>query len=233
MDELHSLAESLRKVQHFQHLGLSDLLAIVSSGQVRHFRPEQTVFAEGEPCAGMFVLMRGQIHLTKTGPQGQVNILAIINPVIMFNEVAVLDGGPNPVSAVAVQDAHLWQINAESFQALLKHYPQIGLGLLRVLARRNRQMIEQYEDLSFRSVLSRAAKLLLELSAHGKQAINRREHSINEMSSRIASVPEAISRSLNTFKAQGLIECSRTQILILHSDELARLAQVDAPALKP
>ena len=147
MDEFPRLAESLRSVKHFQHLSPADLLTIVAAGQVRHFRAGETIFTDGEPCSGMFVLMRGQVQLRKSGPQGQETIMAVVSPVIMFNEVAVLDGGSNPFSAVAVQETHVWQIKCEAFQTLLERYPQIGLGLLRVLARRNRQMIEHYEDL--------------------------------------------------------------------------------------
>ncbi len=232
MDELHSLAESLRSVRFFERLTDADLLNIVAGGQIRNFLSGETIFSEDEACAGMHVLIRGQVHLCKMGPQGQVNIMAIVIPVIMFNEVAVLDGGPNPVTAIAVQDCLLWKISHDSFQALLKRYPQLGLGLLRILAARNRQMLTQYGDLSFRSVLARAAKLLLDLSNYGQISISRHEHSINEMASRIASVPEAISRSLNTFKAQGVITSNRTMIVVCSPEKLAGLAQIDPQLLK-
>ncbi len=232
MDELHSLAESLRSVRFFERLTDADLLNIVAGGQIRNFLSGETIFSEDEACAGMHVLIRGQVHLCKMGPQGQVNIMAIVVPVIMFNEVAVLDGGPNPVTAIAVQDCLLWKISHDSFHALLKHYPQLGLGLLRILAARNRQMLTQYGDLSFRSVLARAAKLLLDLSNYGQISISRHEHSINEMASRIASVPEAISRSLNTFKAQGVITSNRTMIVVCSPEKLAGLAQIDPQLLK-
>jgi CRP/FNR family transcriptional regulator len=232
MNELHSLAESLRSVRFFERLTDADLQNIVAGGQISQFRSGETIFSEDETCAGMHVLIRGQVHLCKMGPQGQVNIMAIVTPVIMFNEVAVLDGGPNPVTAIAVRDCLFWKISHDSFQALLKRYPQLGLGLLRVLAARNREMLTQYGDLSFRSVLARAAKLLLDLSKYGQIPINRHEHSINEMSNRIASVPEAISRSLNTFKGQGVITCNRTSIVVSHPEELAELAQIDPHLLK-
>jgi CRP-like cAMP-binding protein len=102
----------------------------------------------------------------------------------------------------------------------------VGLSLLRVLARRNRQMITQYEDLSFRSVIARTAKLLLDLSDYGRHPIDRRTCSINEMASRIATVPEAISRSLNLIKQRGVIRVSRTEIEVLSVEELANLAQL-------
>jgi len=226
MENQSDLISSLKTVNHFRNLSLNDLRLIVTSGTVRRFRAGATIFTEGEPCAGMFVLMRGMVHLCKIGPQGQINIMAVVEPVIMFNEITVLDDGPNPVTAVAVKDCFVWQIGYKAFQGLLEKIPQVGLSLLRILARRNRQMITQYEDLSFRSVVARTAKLLLDLSDYGRHPIDRRTCSINEMASRIATVPEAISRSLNLIKQQRVIRVSRTEIVVFSVEELATLAQV-------
>lgn len=232
MDELHQMAERLRRVQHFHHFSMNDLTAIVSQGQMRRFRTGEVIFQEGEPCSGMHVLLRGQVHLRKMGPLGQTNILSIIKPVIMFNEVAVLDGGVNPLSAQAVEDCLIWQISYDSFQLLLQRYPSMGLGLLKILAQRNRQMLEHYEDISFRSVHARMAKLLLDLSENGTKKIVRNQHSLNEMADRIASVREAISRSLHTFKSRGFIQYDRTEINVLEPQSLAKLGQMDEPGIK-
>ncbi len=232
MDELHQMAERLQRVPHFQHFSMTDLTAIISMGQMRHFRTGELIFQEGEPCSGMHVLLRGQVHLRKMGPLGQTNILSIIKPVIMFNEVAVLDGGVNPLSAQAVDDCLIWQISYDSFQILLERYPSMGLGLLKVLAQRNRQMLEHYEDISFRSVQARMAKLLLDLSENGTKNIARSQHPINEMAARIASVREAISRSLHSFKSRGFIQYDRTEIRILDPQSLAKLGQMAEPGIK-
>ncbi len=232
MDELHQMAERLRHVQHFKHFSMTDLIAIVSLGQIRHFRMGEIIFQEGDQCSGMHVLLRGQVHLRKMGPQGQTSILSIIKPVIMFNEVAVLDGGENPLSAEAVEDCLIWQISYDSFQLLLQRYPSMGLGLLKVLAQRNRQMLERYEDISFRSVHARMAKLLLDLSENGTKKIKRDQHSINEMAARIACVREAISRSLHTFESQRLIQYNRAEISVLDPQSLAKLGQMNEPGIK-
>ncbi len=226
MADLPNLFESLRSVNHFRNLSPADLNTIITSGHIQRFLTGATIVSDGDPCSGMFVLLHGRVHLCKTGPDGQVNIMSVIEPVIMFNEVAVLDGGPNPFTAIAVETSMVWQISYESFQELLKRYPTVGLSLLRVLARRNRQMIAHYEDLSFRPVLARTAKLLLDLSDYGHRPIQRRGCSIEEMSSRIATVPEAISRSLNILKTQGAIRVSRMEIAVVSVEELVKSAQV-------
>jgi CRP/FNR family transcriptional regulator len=161
------------------------------------------------------------------GPQGQQNIVSVVRPVIMFNEVTVLDGGPNPLTAMALQDCRVWRISHEAFQDLLTRYPQIGLSLLRILAYRNRMMIAHYHDLSFLPVLGRVAKLLLELSQNGKVDIVRNQIPISQMASRISTVPEAVSRALKELREQDAIAMTRSTITITRRDILGNLAQVE------
>jgi CRP-like cAMP-binding protein len=146
-------------------------------------------------------------------------ILTTIEPVIMVNEVAGLDRGVNPATAEATQ---VWQIDANGPHALLLTHPPLALGLLHAPARRNRALLSHVEDLSFRSVSGRAARLLLELSHEGQQPIDRRRHPNADLAARIATVPQALSRSLQTFRRQGVISTTRTAILVLDAAQLRR-----------
>lgn len=231
-NQSETLVSLLRSVTHFRALPEADLERIIHAGQALRFPEGAMIFVEGQPCAGMFVLLSGCVHLRKLGPQGQESIIAVIEPVIMFNEVAVLDGGPNLATAVAVRDSMTWQIGCAPFQELLGRYPLIGLGLLRVLAARNRFLVSQLEDLSFRSVHARAAKLLLDLSSGGASPIDRRKHPNYEMAARIATVPEAFSRALNAFSRTGCITSTRTAIHVHCTEELAVLAEYGGSVLR-
>lgn len=226
-DELTSLAEQLRQVNHFKNLPLADVIQIVAAGQVLRFAKGATLFTEGDPCAGMHVLLRGQIELRKTGPEGQVSILNTIQPVIMFNEVPVLDGGPNPVSALAVEDALIWRVQCERFQVLLERYPQVARGLLGVLAHRNRVMLSHYSDLSFRSVTARVAKHILALSGDGARPVSRAEHSVRKLAAQVVTTPEAVSRALKLLGEKKALAVSRQTIVVLDVARLQELAQID------
>ena len=83
METPESLIKSLRSVRHFQKLSAADVAAIVTAGRLHRFPAGAQIFAEGEPCAGMFVLLEGRVHLRKLGPQGQESILAVVEPVIL------------------------------------------------------------------------------------------------------------------------------------------------------
>lgn len=227
MYSVEKLIERMRSVPHFQNTPEEVIRDIVLSGQVIHSQKGETIFHEGLDCAGLFVLFQGKVDLVKTGIQGQETIIMVIKPVIMFNEVSVLDGGPNPVTAKAMQDCIMWRISCEAYQGLMVRYPRVGTGLLRVLAKRNRAMLDHIEDLSSRPVLARTAKVLLDLSLNGQNLINRSVHSNNEIAALVSSVPGAISRSLKNIRQMGLIECSRNHITIVKAQELTALAQIE------
>ena len=219
----------MSRLKHFQNLSLTDLESFVRAGHTKKVTAGQVITMEEQPCSGLFVLLSGQTHLYRMGPDGQEVLMEVIQPIKMFNEVAILDGGPNPFTAIAAQDSVVWNANYAVLLQLSERYPQVALGFLPVVAARHRSLISMVTDVCFLSVRSRTAKLLLDLSNYGEQPILRREHTIYQMSARISTVPEAISRSLSHFRDEGHIISSRTSIVVCEPDKLAHLAQIERP----
>ncbi len=232
MFESPNLVTRLAKVRHFKVLPPTAIHEIVTSGRVQSHSTGSIIFHEGWDCAGLFVLFRGRVHLCKTCFQGQESIISVIEPVIMFNEVAALDGDVNPFTAVAFQKSITWKIPHERFQSLMEKYPILGISLLNVLAKRNRGLLSKYEDLIARPVKARTAKIILDLSSYGTQPVDRITHSNQFLAASISTVPEAISRSIKSLRESGAIQCTRTQIMVNCPDELAVLAQVELNGLK-
>lgn len=232
MFESKDLVTRLAKVTHFRALPLTAIHEIVTSGQVQTHSAGSIIFHEGWDSSGLFVLFRGRVHLCKTSFQGHESIISVIEPVIMFNEVAVLDGDVNPFTAIASQKCITWKISHARFQPLMQKYPILGTSLLNVLAKRNRRLISKYEDLIARPVKARTAKLLLDLSSNGNHPVDRISNSNQFLAARVSTVPEAISRSIKALRETGVIECSRTQIIVNCPEKLAEFAQVDFDLLK-
>jgi CRP/FNR family transcriptional regulator len=227
--DLKKLSERLGNVEHFRRLSSIQRNEIVTAGQVEFHPKGMVIFREGDPCSGLFVLFKGQVNLSMIGIQGQECIITIIRPVIMFNEVAVLDGGPNPVTATAVRDCATWRLGHDRYMMLMEQYPEMGIGLLNVLASRHRLMLSRFEDLFSRTVQARTAKVLLEVSRNGLKVIDRKMHANQELAARAATCPEVFSRSLKSLREIGVIECDRATILVKLPNRLAEVAMVEPP----
>jgi len=220
----------LSSVSYFKNLNPPDLLRIINSGQLKRYKKEGYIYIKGDPSAGMYVLFSGKVHLCNYGCDGQSQIFSTIEPVTMFNEVTAIDGGPNPATALAVKDCLTWNISCEAFENLVKKFPDpvVGLAMMRVLADRTRELIDLCGDLTFRTVVSRCAKLLLELSQNGTKNIDRLDFPLADLSALLATAPESVSRSLSWLDKEGLIKTDRNHISILNADDLMKIVTVES-----
>ena len=219
----------LSNVSYFKNLSPSELLRIINSGQLKRFRKDKYIYFKAEPASGMFVLFSGKVHLCNYGCDGQSQIFSTIEPVTMFNEVTAIDGGPNPATALAVKDCLTWNIGYEDFENLVKKFPDpvVGLAMMRVLAGRTRELIDLCGDLTFRTVVSRCAKLILELSHKGTKGIDRHEFPLADLSALLATAPESVSRSLSWLDKQGFIATDRTHITVIKPEELQKIVSTE------
>ncbi|MGC8780407.1 MAG: Crp/Fnr family transcriptional regulator, partial [Anaerolineae bacterium] len=119
----------LRRVPYFANLSAEVLAALAQAAACRHYARGQMIFLEREPCAGLFIVATGQVKIFKLSPQGREQILQHLGPGSTFNEVAVLDGGPNPASAAAVADAILYHIHRNEIRRLASAHPQLAWAL--------------------------------------------------------------------------------------------------------
>ena len=138
-----------------------------------------------------------------------------------FNDVSVLDGGPNPATAIAHTDVVVSRLTRADLQAVALRHPDLAWALIESLARRARHLIGLVQDLSMRNVRGRLAHLLLEQAqATGDESI-RRMLTQEEMASRLGTVREVVGRALRGLAGDGIIEFDRHRIVILDPDRLA------------
>ena len=218
----------LRRVPYFAGLPddlLAALAAVVAS---RRFARGQMVFLEGDPCAGLFIVAEGEVKVFKLSPQGREQIVHQLTPGGTFNDVAVLDGGPNPACAAATTDATLYVIARADIRRLAQAHPQLAWALIESIARRTRHLLSLVEDLALRSVKARLARLLLSEAARGRAAgaLDRSQMMTQvEMAARLGTVREMIGRALRELSDEGWIEFDRHRIIIVDHPGLTAVGE--------
>lgn len=212
-------AGTLAKVPIFSGLSETELLFLAQRTVPRHFSSGQTVFTEGEPCAGLYVVQSGHIRIFKSSANGREQVLSIDGPGSSVAELPVFDGGNYPASVTAIEDATLLFVSKPDFQALCIAHPQVALKVLRVVGARLRRLVGIIEELSFTTVRHRLASFLLHL-ARTEGTRNAQEVTVTlpvsnqELASQIGTVRELVSRNLSRLQAEGMLQIDGRRVVI-------------------
>jgi len=211
--------ETLTRVPIFSGLSEAELSFLAERAVPRRFSAGDTVFAEGEPCAGLFVVESGHVRIFKSSAGGREQVLSIEGPGSSVAELPVFDGGNYPASVTAIDDATLLFVSKQDFQSLCLSHPQISLKVLRVVGARLRRLVGIIEELSFTTVRHRLAAFLVRLArATGQQTAAGIEIRLpannQELASQIGTVRELVSRNLSRFQAEGMLKIEGRTVIV-------------------
>ena len=219
------LREHLKTIVYFQDLDQIALERIQARIFELRLEKGQILFGEGEPAHSMYVVQSGQVKIFKVSSDGREQVLWIAGPGDCFNEVPIFDEGPNPASAQALESAAVWGIRRTDMRRLVEEHPAIAIGFLKAFASKLRYFTRKVEDLSFRSVTSRVAKLLLEIAEDdGKGGLRlRQQFTQQEMAALVGTAREMIGRAFKMLQKEGAIRLDRHRVLIVSRTALARM----------
>jgi len=223
--------QTLARVDVFSGLTDAELDFLAERTVPRQYAPGEMIFAEGEPCAGLFVVERGSVRIFKTSPAGREQVLSIDGPGNSVAEVPVFDGGPYPASGAAVDRASLLLVRKQDFQALCMAHPEVALKVLRVVGARLRRLVGIIEELSFTTVRHRLAAFLLRLAQEGTESQEGVEillpGSNQDLAAQLGTVRELVSRNLSRLQSEGLIKLDGRRAIIPDKKALEAELQPD------
>ena len=214
-----SHGQTLTRVPIFSGLIENELAFLAQRTVARRFSAGETVFAEGEPCTGLYVVESGHVRIFKSSPGGREHVLSIEGPGGSVAELPVFDGGNYPASVMAVDDATLLFVSKQDFQSLCLTHPQVALKVLRVVGARLRRLVGIIEELSFTTVRHRLAAFLVRLAkTSGKRSADGIEIRLpannQELASQIGTVRELVSRNLSRFQAEGMLKVDGRLVVV-------------------
>jgi signal transduction histidine kinase len=125
----------------------SELLKLQKTGLIRRIASGATVFVEGDPGDGLFLVERGCIVLTTRVDQGQGRVISRVLAGDYFGEMALLDDEPRSATASAEAESIVSFIPKCDVIELLNNSPTIVFDMLREFSQRmratNRQILDE------------------------------------------------------------------------------------------
>jgi signal transduction histidine kinase len=205
-DHVHEL----RDIQLFKELSEEQLRWVVENGEDLHLSPGETLFVDGDAAKGLYVLLDGELRVTKQ-IGGQEVILGTVQPGSFVGEISLMTGSPHTATAQASRASHSLKFAAHLFQDVVNASPILNI-MLKTMAERlraNEALIQQHEKLSALGKLS--AGLAHELN-NPAAAARRAAGQLQSASQAVQSQALALNRYLDPARLE-LVDTLRQEAL--------------------
>jgi CRP-like cAMP-binding protein len=222
--------DALRQIPFFAALAPDDLAHVAAVTVERRFDRGDIIILEGDRGGALYFVRSGLIKVFKTSPEGKEQVLRLIEAGHTFNDVPALDAGPNPASAAALEPSVVYATGGLELRRLIAERPGVAQATVQALASALRHLVALVEDLSFRHVTARIAKILLEQDAtatDGAPGVSgKAAHRLTqqEMAAMAGTAREMVGRALKELEGVGAIQMQRGRIIVVSRERLKLLS---------
>ena len=215
--------EFVCNIPYFNGLSEDEHQSIKKLAIERHFERGDIIIYEGDRATALYIVCSGAVKIFKTSIEGKEQILSIARPGDSFNDVGIFDEGLNPASAQAMGEAVIFELGQNELNVIIRNHPIVAHNTIKILAEQVRDLVTLVEDLSFRHVIGRVAKILLEYA--GADTNDGPRLTQQEMAAMAGSAREVVGRSLKALEEDGLIKLNRHKVTITDMDALRGLVE--------
>lgn len=185
------------------------------------------LFFEGEAGEAVFFIKKGKIKIYKSDFDGREYILNIFGDGDMFAEAVLLEGGPYPATAEAVEDSIVGMIKNVDLENILMKNSRLMVKIVKVLSHRLRETQEKLKNMVFKDTYDRTSCMLHSLSVeHGVKTSRGIEFKLlitrQELASLVGTSRETVTRVMSDLKKEGIIDINRQNITVLNERRLMR-----------
>ena len=140
-----SIEELLARVPIFAPLSKEQLAGLARLVVQRQFARGQVLIREGDTDAALYIVVSGQVSVTKRGASGVADLhLQTLGPGSFVGEMALLDGSPRSATVTALVATDCLVLTRWVFNTTLRSDPLIAVAMLPVLSQRVRQADEAH-----------------------------------------------------------------------------------------
>lgn len=133
-DDQADILRTLKQVPLFSNMARPELREFEKLIHRRNFKAGETIFWEGEPGVGMYIIQKGVVSISKYFPQEERKELAVLKDGEFFGELALLDESPRSATALAKEATKILGLFRPDLFSLLDRKPRLGNKFLFQLA---------------------------------------------------------------------------------------------------
>lgn len=214
-DSRLTATELLRLIQSvplFADMPLPLLGRLARGVHARTYRASEVVVEQGAHNHTVCFVLRGSVQQTYVSSEGAAQVMRIVAPGDMLNDVASWRNEPALYSSVAILDSLILHVRAGTLRTLLGESIQLANRLIDTLYVRAYRNMRDSAALATHNGAQRIAGFLLREA--GRRATDQLELNLDHklVASRLSVTPEYLSRTLHQLAGAGCIEVTPRRI---------------------
>ncbi|WP_454826845.1 Crp/Fnr family transcriptional regulator [Paraburkholderia xenovorans] len=226
----NKLAAVLERSAWFRSAPAAMRAQLVEAGRLERLGAGQRLFTRGDSDDGLYCVLDGLVRIGAASSAGKEALLAVIEPVNWFGEIALFDNRPRTHDAYAERDSELFHVPRAALAALLERTPAYWhvFGLL--LTQKLRLAFDAIEEAALLPAAQRVARrVLLMAGGYGEPGALRRVLKVpqEDLAMMLALSRQTINQVLKQFETQGALKLGYAEIEITDVHKLGALAQLN------
>jgi CRP-like cAMP-binding protein len=225
-----NVEELVRQSSLFKDIRPEVFSQVLASGVLRSVEEDGFFFMQADPATHAYVLVEGRVKMIQLTPNGQQITLRIMTPGQTYGGIALLNPRAGyPATAQAVENSTAMAWDTQHLRELVEKEPNISLNVMGLMHGYISELQERQKALVTDRVEQRIARILLKLAAQSGTKIDQgvlidlplTRQDVAEMS---GTTLFTVSRTLNEWERNGLLEIGRERVVICDPHGLVRIA---------
>lgn len=209
---------------------------LVGEGIPRRLAPGEVLYRQGDPARFWYYVHAGRVQASILRADGTEKIIEVMGPGSILGEGPACDGLPYFATVVALDPSLVYAFPAAALPGFMGRRPQVAMHLLRMMARKQRVLALQVEDMAFLGATARVARLFLRLlrdygvpDREGTRIHLRLTH--EQMAGITGLCRVSVTRAVGRLKRQGVLAATPAGWVVRDPEALAAAAGADGPAV--
>jgi len=227
--------EAINAGRWFSSLSPSLRHDILRCAYVKRFKDGELIAARGDPPTEWSACARGAVRVSSTSLSGKQITLTYIEPGLWFGDVAIFDGDRRTHDAYAHGDTVLLCVARSDFQKILANHVELYEALMRLQARRIRQLFGLVEDLNTLPLRARLAKQLLHLArsygvpclAEGNEVRIGLQLAQEELAQLLGASRQRVNQELKAMERDNIIRIEQGGLVVRSREGLLKITEAD------
>ena len=201
---------------------------ILEKSQLLHAEKDQKIFLSGDIFNGLYAVLEGSVRLGYIDIQGKEAVAAIVEPIMWFGEISLVDQQPRSHDAIATRKSVILHIHAQEMIQLLNDHPQFWFYIAKLTSQKLRFAFLELISIQTQTIYQRLAqRLLVILGGYGNHLHieNNIIHlSQEQLAQMLVCSRQTINQELQNLEKQGVIKITFKRIEVIDNERLQNIA---------